>query len=181
MFKKWRLTDRTRTLLTLELAIVLPAAALMAFSIVNLKNIQRNKAIEAAIQRDFIHVLKIAEKKSWQKANDLLAPVLRDFPGPEGDPSKIKAKLEQILSEHPEFQYAVLYDKKNNLLVSRLQPGRDEDQVFCGYAQEEIKMVTGWVLTDAPSMVKHLRMMHEEQPTVFYGGWMPRANQRAYW
>jgi len=31
MSKKWRLTDRTRTLLTLELAIVLPAAALMGF------------------------------------------------------------------------------------------------------------------------------------------------------
>ena len=51
MSKKWRLTDRTRTLLTLELAIVLPAAALMRFSIWNLKQIQRDKAVEAAIQR----------------------------------------------------------------------------------------------------------------------------------
>ena len=62
MSKKWRLTDRTRTLLTLELAIVLPAAALMAFSVVNLKHIQRDKAVEAAIERDFSHVLKIAGK-----------------------------------------------------------------------------------------------------------------------
>jgi len=53
MSKKWQLTDRTRTLLTLELAIVLPAAALMGFSIWNLKHIQRDKAIDAAIQRDF--------------------------------------------------------------------------------------------------------------------------------
>ena len=51
MSKKWRLTDRTRTLLTLELAIVLPAAALMGFSIWNLKHIQRDKSVEAAIQR----------------------------------------------------------------------------------------------------------------------------------
>ena len=36
MSKKWRLTDRTRTLLTLELAIVLPAAALLGFSVWNL-------------------------------------------------------------------------------------------------------------------------------------------------
>jgi hypothetical protein len=63
MFKKWRLTDRTRTLLTLELAIVLPAAALLGFSIWNLKHIQRAEFVEAAIQRDFSHVLKIAEKK----------------------------------------------------------------------------------------------------------------------
>ncbi|HEU0369198.1 MAG TPA: hypothetical protein VFR42_08320, partial [Candidatus Acidoferrum sp.] len=55
--KKKRLTDRTRMLLTLELAIVLPAASLMAFSVWNLHQIQRDKAIEAAIQRDFTSVL----------------------------------------------------------------------------------------------------------------------------
>ena len=53
MSKKWRLTERTRTLLTLELAIVLPAAALMGFSHWNLKQIQRDRAVEAAIQRGF--------------------------------------------------------------------------------------------------------------------------------
>jgi signal transduction histidine kinase len=184
MSKKWRLTDRTRTLLTLELAIVLPAAALMCFSIWNLKHIQRDKAIEAAIQRDFIHVLKFAEKKSWQKANDLLAPVIRDFPGSEGDPSKIKAKLGQILSEHPEFAYAVLYDKKNNLLLSRIQPGRDWDRVFCGRTQDEINMVAGWVGIEATDMAKHLRLMAEkdDQPVTFSGGWMLFENhQRTYW
>jgi signal transduction histidine kinase len=184
MSKKWRLTDRTRTLLTLELAIVLPAAALMCFSIWNLKHIQRDKAIEAAIQRDFIHVLKFAEKKSWQKANDLVAPVIRDFPGPEGDPSKIKAKLGQILSEHPEFAYAVLYDKKNNLLLSRIQPGRDWDRVFCGRTQDAINMVAGWVGIEAIDMAKHLRLMAEkdDQPVTFSGGWTLFENhQRTYW
>src|SRR5712664_2206711 len=184
MSKKWRLTDRTRTLLTLELAIVLPAAALMGFSIFNLKHIQRNKAIEAAIQRDFIHVLKIAEKKSWERANDLLTPVLREFPGPEGDPSKIKAKLEHILSEHPEFAYAVLYDKKNNLLLSRIQPGRDWDKVFCGRTQNEINAAGNWVAMEASDMAKHLRLLAEkgDQPVTFSGGWTLFENhQRTYW
>jgi signal transduction histidine kinase len=184
MSKKWRLTDRTRTLLTLELAIVLPAAALMCFSIWNLKHIQRDKAIEAAIQRDFSHVLKIAEKKSWQRANDLLAPVLRDFPGPEGDPSKIKAKLEHILSEHPEFAYAVLYDKKNNLLLSRIQPGRDWDKVFCVRTQEDINAAGNWVAMEASDMAKHLRLLAEkgDQPVTFSGGWTLFENhQRTYW
>jgi signal transduction histidine kinase len=183
MSKKWRLTDRTRTLLTLELAIVLPAAALMGFSIWNLKHIQRNKAIEAAIQRDFSHVLKIAEKKSWERANDLLTPVLREFPSPEGDPSKIKAKLERILLEHPEFAYAVLYDKKNNLLLSRIQPGRDWDKVFCGRTQDEIDAAGNWVATEASDMAKHLRLMAEkgDQPVTFSGGWTLFDNhQRTY-
>jgi signal transduction histidine kinase len=184
MSKKWRLTERTRTLLTLELAIVLPAAALMCFSIWNLKHIQRDKAIEAAIQRDFSHVLKIAEKKSWQRANDLLAPVLRDFPGPEGDPSEIKAKLGHILSEHPEFAYAVLYDKKNNLLLSRIQPGRDWDKVFCGRTQEEITAAGNWVAMESSDMAKHLRLLAEkgEEPVTFSGGWTLFENhQRTYW
>src|SRR5271157_1768468 len=99
MSKKWRLTDRTRTLLTLELAIVLPAAALMGFSIWNLKHIQRDKAIEAAIQRDFTYVLKIAEKKSWERTNDLLEPVRKEFPNAD-DGSNIKVKLDHILAEH---------------------------------------------------------------------------------
>src|SRR5690242_3041965 len=110
MSKKWRLTDRTRTLLTLELAIVLPAAALMGFSIWNLKQIQRDKAIEAAIQRDFSYVLKIAEKKSLERANDMLIAARKEFPNPDDDSSKIKAQLESILSGHPEFAFAALYD-----------------------------------------------------------------------
>src|SRR5882724_6022304 len=112
MSKKWRLTDRTRALLTLELAIVLPAAALMGFSIWNLKHIQRDKAVEAAIQRDFQYVLKIAERKTWHQANDLVMPVQKEFPNPDDGP-QVKSKLERILREHPEYAYAALYDKKN--------------------------------------------------------------------
>ena len=98
MSKKWRLTDRTRTLLTLELAIVIPAAALMGFSIWNLKHIQRSGGVEAAFQRDFSHVLMIAEKKTWHKANDLVMPVRNKFPNADEDRAIIKAKLEQILT-----------------------------------------------------------------------------------
>jgi hypothetical protein len=122
MFKKWRLTDRTRTLLTLEIAIVLPAAALMGFSIWNLKHLQHSGGFEAAIQRELSHVLKIAEKKTLHQAIDLTTPMRTAFPNPDEDRTAIKAKLEHLLSEHPEFAFALFYDKKNNLLVSRTQP-----------------------------------------------------------
>jgi len=182
MSKKWRLTERTKTLLTLELAIVLPAAALMGFSIWNLKHIQRDKSVEAAIQRDFQHVLKITERKSWHQANDLITPVRKEFPNPDDGP-QIKAKLERVLLAHPEYAYAALYDKKNNLLVTRMQPGRDQDQAFCGFAQEDINMLASWMPSEASSLVKHLRMMKEkeEEPWGFEGGWTSRANQRGYW
>src|ERR1700751_1619088 len=54
--------ERTRLMLTLELAVVLPAAVLVIWSAWHVKHIQRDRAVEAAIQRDFSHVLTISEK-----------------------------------------------------------------------------------------------------------------------
>ncbi len=183
MLKKWRLTDRTRTLLTLELCIVLPAAALMGFSIWNLKHIQRSEAVEAAIQRDFSHVLKIAEKKSWHKAADLTLPIRTDFPNPDWDRVAIKSKLEHVLSEHPEFAYAMFYDKKNNLLLSRTQPTRDRDPQFCAGTQEAISTTSTWLPLEASDMSMRLRKMVEknEEPLAFYGGWTLKDNEHTYW
>jgi signal transduction histidine kinase len=182
MFKKWRLTDRTRTLLTLELAIVLPAAALMGFSIWNLKHLQHSGGFEAAIQRELSHVLKIAEKKTWHQALDLTTPMRTAFPNPDEDHAVIKSKLEHLLSEHPEFGYAMLYDKKNNLLLTRTQPSRDHDQQFCATAQQDINMANSWIPLDAPQMTARLRAMAEkdEDPVNFYGGWNLRDNQYTY-
>jgi signal transduction histidine kinase len=183
MFKKWRLTDRTRTLLTLELAIVLPAAALMGFSIWNLKHLQRSEAVEAAIQRDFSHVLKIAEKKTWHTAMDLVTPVRSAFPNPDEDHASIKAGLERVLSEHPEFAYALFYDKKSNLLLSRTQPARDHDHQFCASTQEAINMAASWIPIDASQLALHVRAMAEkdEDPVGFTGGWSLEDNQHIYW
>src|SRR5215470_3054894 len=127
MAKKWRLTDRTRTFLTLELAIVLPAVALMAFSMFNLKQIQRDKAIEAAIQREFSYVLRIAEHKSWERASGMVAEASKSFPSVESGRSEMKKKLSAMLLDHPEFAYAILYDKNEDLFVSELQPNHEDD------------------------------------------------------
>jgi signal transduction histidine kinase len=179
MAKKWRLTDRTRTLLTLELAIVLPAAALMAFSIYNLKHIQRSKAIEAVMQRDFNDVLGYAQKKSWHRAYDMVLPIRQEFPTPD-DGTQIKAKLERILSERPEFSFAALYDKKNNVLVTRMQPVHDKDAIICGYTQEQLDMLAKWLPLDAAHMVSEVRKTEQDNELVmFYGDWSQK--QHAYW
>ena len=52
--------ERTRLMLTLELAVVLPAAALVILSAVHLETIQRDRGVQAAFQRDFIQVLASA-------------------------------------------------------------------------------------------------------------------------
>jgi signal transduction histidine kinase len=182
MSRKWRLTDRTRTLLTLELAIVLPAAALMSFSIWNLKHLQRNHVIEGAMKRDFDEVLHIAQRKSWKKAYDLTLPIRQEFPPPDDGP-KIKAKLEHILEEHPEFSFAALYDRKTDTLVTRMQPGHDQDTFICGYTQDELNKVAKWLPVETPHMVKTVREMEKEDEMVgFYGGWTTtHDNQHVYW
>ena len=182
MPRKRRWTDRTRLLLTLELAIILPAASLMAFSIWNLRHIQRDKAIEAAIQRDFTSVLKIAEKRTWHKASDILTPVRKQFPC-AGDGVTIKSQLDSLLAAHPEFLYAILYDKDHDLFVWRLQPAREADEAFRKHMTDAITVTSKWLPMEASDMVHKVRMSaeKEEMPFGFESGWADRNDEHYYY
>jgi signal transduction histidine kinase len=180
---KKRLTDRTRLLLTLELAIVLPAVSLMAFSVWNLHQIQRDKAIEAAIQRDFTYVLGFAEKKVWHKAAGILAPVRQEFPSCSSETNIIKPQLDRILAAHPEFQYVALYDKDSELLVWRFQQRFDADETWHKRLTYIMTMTDKWLPFEAPGMVHKLRVASEkdEMPFGFEGGWMDRDDDHYYY
>jgi signal transduction histidine kinase len=181
MSKKWKLTDRTRMLVQLELAITLPAVALIGFGIWNLKNIQHDQFIEAAIQREFRHMLQIAEKKSWMKVDELVEPALKEFPNINDNEAKIKADLEQILREHPEFAYAIMYDKNCHIMISAIQPNREHDEDFWEHAQESINSAATWLPFDAPMMSEHLRMAAEKgESYMFFGEWTTRHRHHVY-
>src|SRR6516225_3856408 len=98
MKMKRRWNERTRVILTLELAVVLPAAALVILSALHLKTIQRDRAVEAAIQRDFSQVLAISEKQINEKASDLINDARAEFPTPR---EACTETLERILGAHP--------------------------------------------------------------------------------
>src|SRR5437667_12072013 len=51
MKKRWHWNERTRLVLTLELAVVLPAAALIIFSVRQLRSILRDRLIQDVLQR----------------------------------------------------------------------------------------------------------------------------------
>jgi signal transduction histidine kinase len=180
MFKKWRLTDRTKMLLKLELAITLPAVALMAFGIWNLKHIQRDQAIEAAMQREFTYVLKIAEKKSWIKANQFLEPIRKEFPTPLD--KDIKGKLDRILADHPELDYAILYDKKTNTFVARMQMVAERSPEFCSFTQTDFNQLQTWIPTAGSELVGHIHSMAEmgEDPVLFFGSWDWKKEKHIY-
>ena len=53
----WSGNNRVRLLLTMELAVMLPAVALIVLNFYHLKSIERDKALEAAIHREFSQML----------------------------------------------------------------------------------------------------------------------------
>src|SRR5215475_9755113 len=73
---------RSRMFLTLQLAVVLPAAALIAFSVWSLHSIHRDRAVEAAMQRDFSRVLEITEKRLNEKARRMVEEARPGLPCP---------------------------------------------------------------------------------------------------
>ena len=60
--------NRFRLILTLGVAVLLPAAALIVLNFYQLRSFKRDKVFEAAIQRDFQEWLLISEKKIDKKA-----------------------------------------------------------------------------------------------------------------
>ncbi len=77
---KRRWNERTRLILTLELAVVLPAAALVILSALHLKQVQREHGFEAAIQREFGQILAISEKQINHRAYELVDDARNEFP-----------------------------------------------------------------------------------------------------
>jgi signal transduction histidine kinase len=181
MAMKWRLTDRTKMLLKLELAITLPAVALMAFGIWNLKSLQRDKSIEATFQQNFRHLLMIADDRTWDKANELIEPARKRFPNVNEGETKIKEDLNRILRENPQFAYAIVYDKNCHLMVSAIQPNREHDEDFWEHAQDAINSAGSWLPLQAVTMADHLRMMGEKDMHYgIYGEWTSRHRRHVY-
>jgi signal transduction histidine kinase len=155
--------ERTRLMLTLELAVVLPAAALVILSAWHVKHIQRDRAVEAAIQRDFSQVLVISEKQFSHKAFELADDVRSSFPGP----GKVCSEtLDRILAAYPYAAHVFLYDPKNGL-VFRSQPGRLQEPDFRAEASSLSRMYEGWMKMEFDEFYKKLDKM-QKKGTPYY-------------
>src|SRR5262249_47963950 len=116
-------------ILTLGLAVLLPAAALILLNFYQLRSFQRDKILEAAIHRDFQEVLAISEKRMNKKIYAQVDEVREMFPAPED--AQREEKLNEILSQNPVFTHAFLFDEKGD--VFQTQPSLDSDK----YVREE--------------------------------------------
>ena len=119
--------ERTRLLLTLELAVILPAAALVFLSAWHVLHIQRDRAVEAAIQRDFSQVLAISEKQINHKAYELVDDVRADFPAPS---EACSVTLDRILAAHPYAAHIFLYSPETGMVFRSQSDRLKSDEAF---------------------------------------------------
>src|ERR1051326_5139547 len=91
-------------ILTLGLAIVLPALTLIYVNFQHVKSIQRDKKVEALIHRDFQYVLSITEKRLRQKSTAFIEDARNGFPRVDDTDSEKRQKLSALLATNPLFR-----------------------------------------------------------------------------
>src|SRR5437660_5584105 len=148
--------NRFRLMLTLGLAVLLPAAALIIVNFLQLRTFDRDKVLEATIHRDFQETLAISEKRIDKKAYTMIEEARELFPSPDANPQEKEKKLDLILSRNPWMAHTFLFDEKGFELRSQHQQMDDE------YVRKEHDRMAesfhGWFGMEAKSLVEQLHM-----------------------
>jgi len=169
--------ERTRLMLTLQLAVALPAAVLVILSLLHVNRIQRDKGVQAAFERDFSHTLKISEKQINQKAYDLADEVRNDIPGAGEACSET---MDRILAAHPYVAHIFLYDPDGGV-VFRSQPYRLKESSFHSEAESMSSMFSGWMQVEYKDELRQLEEMSKNgEHYSFFPSWAPRGDKRLY-
>lgn len=168
--------NRFRLMLTLGLAVLLPAAALIYVNFSQLHAFERDKVLEAAIHRDFQEMLVITEKKINKKAYTMTEEVRDLFPSPDADPAEKEKKLDLILAKSPWMAHVFLFDEKG--LVMRSRPEEMGDKYIREEHQRVAENFRGWFGMDGKSTVEMLRK--KSRPINFYPDHTKRAGVDAY-
>jgi len=166
---------RFRLMLTLELAVMLPAAVLLYVNFRQLHVIKRDKNVEATIHRDFFQMLTISEKRINEKAYTMAEEVRGLFPSPDSDSdAEKKRRLDLILSNSPWLAHVFLFDVERGFLF-RTQPqkmtSREEHEKLS-------KLFEGWFGLDGKMM---LEGMHKRsRPFFCHTNQVERAGRDAF-
>src|SRR2546429_5680883 len=118
--------NRFRLMLTLGLAVLLPAAALIFVNFLQLRSFERDKLLEAAIHRDFQERLALSEKRIDKKALTMVEDARDLFPSPDTNDQEKEANLDALLIKSPWLTHAFLFDEDG--FVIRSQPQRSEER-----------------------------------------------------
>src|SRR5262249_50904083 len=156
---------RFRLMLTLELAVMLPAAALIYLNFAHVKSIKRDKKVEASIHRDFQYMLATSETHINDKFYDIVTGVRELFPEPGGDAEDNARKLDLVLSQHPRLAHAFLFDADKGT-VFRSQPSQMGDKFFHSEHDRLTDTFAGWFGMESKMLCQELHK--KAHPIAFY-------------
>jgi len=169
MKSKRESSARFRLVLTLGLAVVLPALTLIYVNFQHVKSIQRDKKVEALIHRDFQYLLSISAKKMVAKAYSVTEQARASFPVDADSDDEKRRKLDEIVAKNPWFSHVFLFDAKKGLIVQS-----QRDPVVEKEATESIKMYTGWFGLEGPYLCELLAK--RSKPIMWYAGEVERPD-----
>src|SRR5271170_3524573 len=172
-----RWSERPRILM-LMLAVMLPAAALIGFSVFYLRNIQREKVIEAAYQVEYEHTLAIAEKQINERAYDMADDARMQFPDMDSSDAD---QLDSFLTAHPDIAHAFLWTGKDHFIF-RSQPSRMSSGAFCAEHQTLVSDYADWWNMDGKTYINKLRWHEANEGTHFFfmNHWITRGDKMLY-
>jgi signal transduction histidine kinase len=170
-----RWSERLR-IMVLMLAVILPGAALIGFGVYHLRHIQRDKAIEAAIQKDYEQTLLIAEKRIDEHAYEAAEAASANFPDVDN-----ADEIDTFLTTHPNIAHAFLWTGKGTLKF-RSQSSQMKDAQVC---METSKLSTGlgawWDIEGKDYIAKLKRIKAAEGRHVFFEhDWVTRGDKMVY-
>jgi signal transduction histidine kinase len=164
---------RFRLVLTLGLAVVLPALTLIFVNFQHVKSIQRDKKVEALIHRDFQYVLTIGAKKMASKAYAMTEKAREEFPSVDESDEEKRRKLDQIVQKNPWFTHVFLYDGKKGIV---LQPRRD--LMTEKEADASGKMYSAWFNLEGSYLCGQLN--RKPKPIMWMAGESPKPDGLVY-
>jgi signal transduction histidine kinase len=171
--RRW--SERPRVLV-LMLAIMLPAAALIVASVWHLRTLQREKGIEAVIQRNYQHVLAIAEKRIDERAYRISEEIKDKFP--DADQSE---ELESFLRSHPNVSHAFIWNGKGHFEFQS-QPGMMGDPEFLEESKSLSSDIETWLALESDTYLFKLKKMEasDGHHALITNEWVHRGDKMQY-
>src|ERR1700756_1637861 len=171
--RRW--SERPRVLV-LMLAIMLPAAALIVASAWHLHTLQREKGVEAVIQRDYQHILAIAEKRIDERGYKMTEEIRVKFPD-AGQPED----LESFLTAHPNVSHAFIWNGKGHL-EWQSQPGMMDDPEFREESKSLSSDIETWLGLESDSYLYKLKKMEagDGHHALITNEWVHKGDKMQY-
>ncbi|HEX5882936.1 MAG TPA: HAMP domain-containing sensor histidine kinase [Pyrinomonadaceae bacterium] len=168
---------RLRLVLTLGLAVVLPALTLIYVSFNHVKSIKRDKKVEALIHRDFQYLLYAGVKTMNGKAYALTEEARDLFPADTDSEEEKRRKLKLILQSRPWFDHVFLFDSKatkeeKKAAIVEVQPGKENELKSYG------DMYAGWFSMEGSYLAEQIE--RKPKPIIWFAGEGHETEARRY-